>query len=128
MHHLTRRNGEPLGRRDHTATYFALLRSHESDVLKAPSLEQRQLRVWALRVQALKDILQQEENRLEAHTITGLNDVAVHVKEHVSWLDTEIKKLEKQIDDHIDRHPGLKHDAQLIGSIPGIWSDHGRLT
>jgi transposase len=85
-----------------------------------PPLEQRQLRAWSLRVQALKDIRQQEENRLEAHTITGMKDVATHVEKHIMWLDTEIKKLEKEIDNHIDRHPGLKHDAELISSIPGI--------
>lgn len=85
-----------------------------------PPLEQRQLRAWATRVQALKDIRQQEINRLEAHAVTGMEEVAAHVSEHISWLDTEIKKLEKEIDDHIDRHPGLKHDAELIGSIPGI--------
>lgn len=85
-----------------------------------PPLEQRQLRAWSLRVQALKDIRQQEENRLEAHTVSGMEEVAAHVKVHVKWLDTEIKKLEKEIDDHIDRHPGLKHDAELIASIPGI--------
>ena len=85
-----------------------------------PPLEQRQLRAWSLRVQALKDIRQQEENRLEAHTISGMEDVAAHVKAHIKWLDAEIKKLEKEIDDHIDRHPRLKHDAELISSIPGI--------
>lgn len=85
-----------------------------------PPLEQRQLRAWTVRVQALKDIRQQEENRLEAHTASGMADVAAHVKEHITWLDTEIKKLEKDIDDHIDRHPGLKKDAELILSIPGI--------
>lgn len=85
-----------------------------------PPLEQRQLRAWSLRVQALKDIRQQEENRLEAHTVSGMEEVAAHVKVHVQWLDTEIKKLEKEIDDHIDRHPGLKHDAELLASIPGI--------
>jgi transposase len=79
-----------------------------------------QRRAWSLRVQALKDIRQQEENRLEAHTVAGMGEVAAHVKVHVKWLDTEIKKLEKEIDDHIDRHPGLKHDAELIASIPGI--------
>lgn len=85
-----------------------------------PPIEQRQLRAWSLRVQALKDNRQQEENRLEAHTVTGMEDVAAHVATHIQWLDTEIKKLEKTIDDHIDRHPGLKHDAALISSIPGI--------
>lgn len=85
-----------------------------------PPIEQRQLRAWSLRIQALKDIRQQEENRLEAHTVTGMEDVAAHVITHIKWLDTEIKQLEKDVDDHIDRHPGLKHDAALISSIPGI--------
>jgi transposase len=85
-----------------------------------PPLEQRQLRAWTVRVQALKDIRQQELNRLEAHTVSGMDEVAAHVNEHISWLDVEIKKLEHDIDDHIDRHPGLKKDAELIESIPGI--------
>jgi transposase len=83
-------------------------------------LEQRQLRAWTVRVQALKDIRQQEVNRLEAHSVTGMDEVAANVSGHITWLDTEIGKLEKEIDDHIDRHPGLKHDAELIRSIPGI--------
>lgn len=85
-----------------------------------PPLEQRQLKGWTMRVQALQDIRQQEANRLEAHTVSGMQDVADHVKEHIVWLDEEIKKLEKEIDDHIDRHPDLKRDADLITTIPGI--------
>lgn len=85
-----------------------------------PPLEQRQLRAWAVRVEALKDIRQQEQNRLEAHTVSGMEEVATHVREHISWLDTEIKELENEIDDHIDRHPKLKKDAELISSIPGL--------
>jgi transposase len=85
-----------------------------------PPMEQRQLRGWTLRDQALKDIRQQEANRLEAHTVAGLQDVAAHLTEHIVWLEAEIKKLEDEINDHIDRHPGLKKDAQLIASIPGI--------
>lgn len=85
-----------------------------------PPLEQRQLRAWTVRVEALKDIRQQEQNRLEAHTVSGMAEVAAHVGEHISWLDAEIEKLERDIDDHIDRHPGLKKDAELIESIPGI--------
>ena len=57
---------------------------------------------------------------MEAHTVSGVEDVAKHVNEHISWLDSEIRKLEKEIDDHTDRHPDLKRDAELLGSIPGI--------
>lgn len=85
-----------------------------------PPLEQRQLRAWTMRVQALKDIRQQEANRLEAHAVSGMEEVAANVKVHLSWLDAEIKKLENEINDHIDRHPTLKSDAELIASIPGI--------
>jgi transposase len=49
-----------------------------------------------------------------------MEDVADHVKQHIDWLSAEIKKLESDIGDHIDRHPGLKHDAELITSIPGV--------
>lgn len=87
-----------------------------------PPLEQRQLRAWTLRVDSLKDIRQQENNRLEALTVSGMDDVALHVQQHITWLDDEIAKLTEQIDDHIDRHPGLKHDADLISSIPGVGS------
>jgi transposase len=85
-----------------------------------PPLEQRQLRAWSQRVQALKDIRQQEENRLEALAIGGMDEVAQHVRQHVTWLSTEIERLESDIDDHIDRHPRLKHDADLLTTIPGV--------
>ena len=75
---------------------------------------------WTLRVQSLKDIRQQEQNRIEAHIVAGLQDVADNVAEHIKWLDAEIRKLQDDIDDHIDRHPGLKNDAALIASIPGL--------
>ena len=45
-----------------------------------PPLEQRQLRAWSLRVQALKDIRQQEENRLEALSISGMEELSlIHI-------------------------------------------------
>ncbi|ELX09020.1 transposase [Janthinobacterium sp. HH01] len=85
-----------------------------------PPLEQRQLRAWSVRIQALKDIRQQEQNRLEALSISGLDEVAQHVRQHIAWLSAEIEKLEGDINDHIDRHPGLKHDADLLTTIPGV--------
>jgi len=85
-----------------------------------PPLEQRQLRAWSQRIQSLKDIRQQEENRLEALNFSGMQDVAQHVEQHIGWLSGEIKKLEEDIDDHIDRHPGLKQDKELLTSIPGL--------
>ena len=85
-----------------------------------PSLAQRQLRAWSQRILALKDMRQQERNRLEGYEASGLTEVAAHARALIAWLDAEIKQLEDDVDDHIDRHPDLKHDAQLITSIPGI--------
>ena len=42
------------------------------------------------------------------------------VQIHLDWLSKQIKELERNINDHIDRHPDLKRDAELLGSIPGI--------
>lgn len=86
-----------------------------------PALEQRQLKGWTQRLYALKDMQQQESNRLEAQSFGGgLEEHAAHIKEHITWLANEIAKLETEIDDHIDRNPALKHDAELLTSINGV--------
>ncbi|WBS04247.1 IS110 family transposase [Pseudoduganella sp. SL102] len=87
-----------------------------------PPKEQRELKGLSDRLLALKDIRQQEKNRMEAHDFAGQGDLVKNVDEHVKWLDQKITELEKEIDDHIDRHPGLKRDADLMRSIPGIGS------
>ena len=71
------------------------------------------------RLQALKDMRQQELNRVETLQADEHGQVLAHVQTHVAWLDEQITKLEKDIDDHIDRHPELKVDGELIASIPG---------
>ena len=87
---------------------------------EAPSREQRQLRAWSNRLIALQDMRQQEVNRLEAHEVAEQHEVIHHVQAHITWLNEQISQIENDIDDHIDRHPGLKHDAELIESIPGL--------
>ncbi len=85
-----------------------------------PPLELRTLRTWTDRLEALKEMRQQELNRLEAYTFAGMDGAVADVQLHITWLDKEIERLENDIDDHIDRHPGLKRDAELIESIPGV--------
>jgi transposase len=87
---------------------------------QAPSHEQRQLRAWNEHLASLKDIRQQQANRIEALEFANQTEVAAHAKTHLDWLDKQIKQLENDIDDHIDRHPDLRHDAELIESIPGL--------
>ena len=87
-----------------------------------PPLAWRELRGWVDRLQALKEMHQQECNRMEAHLASGQTHLVQDVQTHLDWLDQQIKQLERHIDDHIDRNPDLKRDAELLGSIPGIGS------
>jgi len=81
-------------------------------------LSVRELRALVERLQAIKDMQQQETNRLEAQ---GDNAVLRNsIQGHIAYLQTCADELQRQIDDHIDRHPDLKRDAQLLHSIPGI--------
>lgn len=80
----------------------------------------RQLRAMVERLQALKDMHQQEANRLEAHHASGEITVLPNIENHIAWLNKEIAELQHTINDHIDGHPELKQDADLIASIPGI--------
>lgn len=78
----------------------------------------RELRALARHLLDLKDMRQQEVNRLEAGvTSQTVQQVLV---EHIAFLDQHIAALEQQVHDHIDRHPSLKHQRDLLDSIPGI--------
>jgi transposase len=87
---------------------------------QAPPLCVRQLRALVDRLQVLKDMRQQEANRLEAHADQPV--LLASINEHLAWLRECADRLQRQIDDHIDGHPELKQDAELLLSIPGIGS------
>lgn len=90
------------------------------DIWVAPSPATRQLRALIDRLQALIDMRQQEKNRLEALDHGTPTTVRRMVDEHIEWLNNQIKKVQSEIDDHIDGNPELRLDAELIESIPGI--------
>lgn len=86
---------------------------------EAPAI--RELKALLARIEALETDLQREQNRLEkadfAHASTIVID-SLHAM--IAELQKERARLEREIDDHIDRHPDLKNDLQLLRSIPGI--------
>ena len=90
------------------------------ELWEPPAREVRQLRAWVDRLQVLKDMRQQELNRIEALQAGEHGAVKAHVQAHVTWLDDQIAALERDIDDHIDRHPQLRGDARLLETIPGV--------
>ena len=81
-----------------------------------PSPEVERLQAFARRIEALDQMLGQEHNRLETAP-THLSD---DITAHIDFLKQQRKALLEQIQDHIDYHPGLKQQRDLITSIPGI--------
>lgn len=79
-------------------------------------IENRQLRDWARRLESLIDMRQQEHNRLEAAAPT----VASTIETHITYLSDQIKSVKARIDDHIDQHPKLRSQKQLLETIPGV--------
>jgi transposase len=82
-----------------------------------PSAEVRTLRELTRRLEALKDLRQQEANRLG---LAGEPRVRASLDAVLATLDEQIAHIERSIHDHIDRHPGLKADRALLASIPGL--------
>lgn len=84
-------------------------------------LEVRELKALISRLEALKDDIAREDNRMEKALVSVPSKVVQDSIQTVrSELEKERKRLESMIDDHIDRHPGLKQDRALLESIPGV--------
>jgi len=81
-----------------------------------PSPETRLLRALVRRADSLIGMLTQEKNRLA----TAHESVIPSIKEHMGYLNKEIKKVRHQMADLIEQNPNLKQKKELLASIPGI--------
>ena len=77
-----------------------------------------ELRALARHLLDLKDMRQQERNRLEAGVTS--DTVRQTLEAHIAFIQHQIDQLEQHIRDHIDQQPGLKRQRDLLASIPGI--------
>lgn len=83
--------------------------------------EVRQLKALLCRIDALQTDLQREHNRLEKAQISHVPDIVDDsIGQMINKLQQEIRRLQQERDEHIDRHPQLKQDVQLLQSIPGV--------
>lgn len=87
-------------------------------VFRAGTPEVRELLSLMRRLDEINQHKQQEVNRLESSTLP--KHVLNSIKNTIKFLDKETRRLEREIKSHIDRHPGLKNDRDLLESIPGI--------
>jgi transposase len=87
-----------------------------------PALEQRQLQALVRRREALQAMRQQERNRLDLEGADSL--LRESLQQHVEHLDQQLRQLTAQLRAHLQAHPSLQRQTELLQSIPGI----GQLT
>ncbi|HEX8649944.1 MAG TPA: IS110 family transposase [Pyrinomonadaceae bacterium] len=80
--------------------------------------EVRELQALVRRLESLVEMRVMEENRLSSG-IT-VESVRESVEELLAHLNTQIKRTEQLIRNHINSHPTLKQQSELLDSIPGI--------
>ena len=98
------------------------------DTWKPEPIEIRELKALTSRLEALEGDLQREKNRLEKAEFSPASQLVIDsLTKMIKGLESEKARLEKEIDDHIDRFPYLKKDRQLLASIPGIGPVMSRL-
>jgi len=83
-----------------------------------PDPAQRHLQALVRQLEDLDKMRQQERNRLQAGETAP--SVLKRIHEHIAFLDSQIETVKAEIDEHIDQHPDLKRQRDLITSIKGV--------
>lgn len=75
------------------------------------------LQAMVRRLVVLKADRQRERNR----RANELPEVVLEtIDDHLEFLNQQIEQLEQGINDHIDNHPAMRRDKELLVSIPGV--------
>ena len=83
-----------------------------------PALEIRQLQALVRRLDALHGMRTQEANRLAAGV--PVDAVRTSIEVMLASLDAQITHVQQLIRDHLNQHPGLRAQRDLLTTIPGI--------
>ncbi len=95
---------------------FCLLQQPSAWQPPAPAV--RGLQALVRRLESLIEMRVAEDNRLSSGIST--DSVRLSLEAHIAYLAAEIKHTERLIRGHIDNHPDLKEQSDLLDSIPGI--------
>lgn len=86
-----------------------------------PSRSARTLKALLARRDAVADDLQRERNRQEAADFAQTPpEVKASITQTIAFLESELKRFEKMISDHIDSDPDLRSKKELLETIPGV--------
>ena len=94
------------------------VRTQNPPLWTPPAPEWRHLQALVRHLQDLEHMRQQTLNRLSAGSASPA--VQQHLQEHVAFLDTQIAHTKQLMHDHIDQHPHMKRERDLLDSIVGI--------
>lgn len=92
----------------------------QPDAWTPPPPELAELQALVRHIEALIVDRQQQANRLETSELP--EPIKESITAIISVFDEQIKQLKKRINDHIDQHPHLRTQRELLESIPGIGS------
>lgn len=91
---------------------------HEPELWTPPPAEVRELQALTRRWESVQQVRHQELNRRESGPRSA--EVLHSIDLLVAALEAELARLEQLIGEHIERHPGLKAQADLLQTIGGI--------
>ena len=79
-------------------------------------VEIKHLQTLTRRIESLQGMLNSEQNRLEL----AASEVRPSLDRVIQTLEKEIELVRRLIKEHIDNHPGLRQQSELLQTIPGI--------
>lgn len=92
--------------------------AQEPSAWMPPPVGVQELQALVRRLESLIEMRVMEENRLSSGIAVDV--VRESVEELLAHLNGQIKRTEKLIRDHINSHPGLKRQSELLDPSPGI--------
>ena len=91
---------------------------HQPPAWTPPAREIRQLQAFVRRLDALQGMRTQDANRLAAGVV--VDEVRASIEAVLAHLDAQIAHVQQLIRQHLDQHPGLRSQCDLLTTIPGI--------
>ncbi len=90
--------------------------AQQPEAWQPPLPQVRRLQALVRRLESLIEMRVAEENRLSSGV--AVDAVRHSLEDHIAYLVEEIKQTEQMIREHIDNHPDLKVQSDLLDSFP----------
>lgn len=99
------------------AIIAAFCRALQPEVWTPPEPAWFEFRALLRQLEDLQQTRQQQLNRLHAATSPV---VRMQLEQLIAFLDAQIAQLKQRLRDHLQQHPTLRQQVELLKSIPGI--------